>query len=323
MNWITRYVQAVVDRLPKKDQKDVSEELTSLLEEEAEARFSKEIEDIPEEDLKKWIEERDHPSIAAVAYQSNQTLIAESAYPLYWSAVKIMAIITGVLIVLSHLSVLFSSGHINIWATAFGATYAYLRNFLVGYAIITLVFHFGSKQLNAREWYKNWDAERLPNTNHKWKRIPYSNSIFNIIFSFVFLAWLMGWTEPTINLQKGAIQTLQPEHLAPEIVSYFPWFYVFAIVSILNSIDALFRPYWRYATLAVAGLLSLAIGSVLLDISFIPEIVDWNQLIVLENQHTTNLISHLDNVVTTAIRIAAAISFFDFGRCVYRIVRFK
>ena len=321
MNCITRYVQAVVNRLPKKDRTDVSEELTSLLEEEAESHFQCTVDQIPDGELKQWIEQKDHPSIAAVAYLPKRNLIEESAYPLYWSTVKTMLIVMAVFWVIPQISYLMFSKSVTTSVVSSLSSYVHMA--LVGFAIVTLVFHFGSRNLNAHDWYRNWDATKLPNLNANWKHIPYTNSVFNIIFSLFFMAWLTGWMNPNIDLANGSVRTLQPEHLAPEVSHYVVWFYLLLVVSILSSVYNLVYPYWKVTSLLLMGFTSLVVGGMLFRLSFIPNLVDWTQLVNLQNGEGPRLAAHLASVTTVAVRIAAIISIYEFAKSVYRLAKLK
>jgi len=325
MNWISHYVQAVVSKLPKKEQNDVAEELTSLLEEEAEEHFSLELSRIPPENLKQWLQEKEHPSIAAVAYQKRHNLIEESTYPLYRLAIRNMAIILGILWLLVVTTRLMTLDHTPLLGILWQSLWSYVHLFLVGFAMVTLVFHLASSQFDAKSWHKGWKLEPIPSSDQKWRTISYSTSIFNILTAAIAFAWLAGWTEGTLKNFFDGIQTLQPRLLTPALNPYYPWFFGLLLATIVFSFANLMQPHLRVWSLTVSALISLISAVLLVRVSLLPDLINWNPLLHLQDTHMDldRLLAHLQDVTTMSIRLAAVVNLFEFGKAIFRVAKIK
>ena len=321
MNWIERYVSAVKNYLPAKSRNDVGEELTSLLEEELNAMEESFGAPLPEEKVKEWIATKGHPAMTAAGYQERRSLISENAFPLYKHVVKyyliILAAITGVLAAIQILH----SGDFTLIRSLLQFAYYFAEKGLIGIASITLVFHFWENYLQARDHFKNWKPENLPNITSKWQSVSYVESVMSILFTLAFLAWVNGVLPAfVLNLNAGAHGNADFSiHWSSNFQSYLLPINVIGLLCIGLYVHQLFRPYWSVATLVINMLLGAAVVQVLISLlGQFPMVEVTTQGSELADKYL-NLSGGLNHAMRMIFIVAAGITIYEIIRDIRRI----
>jgi hypothetical protein len=248
---LDRYLQAVSFWLPKRQKDDIvaelSEELRSQMEEK-ESTLGRKLTDSEVEGILKGC---GSPLAVAGRYLPQQSLIGPTLFPLYRFVLGVVlagCVIPRCLIWLGFLIANPShAGYLhmeNLWSTVV---------FLGFY--ITLAFAIfersGVKFVNLVDW----NPRSLPPVRHP-NRIPRANSLAEIAFGLIFVAWFAGlfYPRPVIDLYDAQIS------LAP-VWSYF--FYGFLLLSGGNLLLAcvnLANAYWTRPRATIRLLLDAAGG---------------------------------------------------------------
>jgi len=258
MDLLDRYLQAVSFWLPKRQKDDIvaelSEDLRSQMEEK-ETSLGRKLTDSEVEGILKGC---GSPLAVAARYLPQQSLIGPTLFPLYRFVLGVVlagCVIPRCLIWLgflianpSHASYLHME---NLWSTVvffgFYTTLAFAIFERSGVQFVNLV---------------DWNPRSLPPVRHP-NRIPRANSLGEIAFGLIFIAWFAGlfYPQPVIDLY-GVKITLAP------VWSYF--FYGFLLQASANFLLAcvnLAKAYWTRQRATIRLLLDAA-GGVLFSFVF-------------------------------------------------------
>jgi hypothetical protein len=272
MELIDRYLHAVGFWLPKKQKKDILAELEADLRseiEDREAGLGRKLEDAEVEEL---LKRHGSPILMAGRYQPQRSLVGPVLFPIYKFVLKMALFVYLV----PWMAVwLFMVAFIPSFRAAHPGpellkTLSSLWNIaLTAFAFITINFAVA-------EWLKlpekisgKWTPRKLPKERDV-ARIPRSNSIAEIVFGLIFIAWWLGIVTPPAIVIRDAVTLFRPAG------SLWPAFHDgFLIpVALLSAIGVgiaivnLARPVWSRLRLglhaAADGLTALIVAMVLL-----------------------------------------------------------
>ena len=206
---IERYIYAVTKRLPQKVQKDISDELRTLIDDMLLERCG---ELVPEEkDIRVVLTELGTPAELASKYKSEtqDCLIGQPYYNLYVYVLKIVtAFVIGGMLLAQIMATVISH---TIWYIAiFRIIGGIFGGVLTGFAFVTLLFAFFYKRGIKVEGLSN-GIDNLPPVPQKTNQISKADSIIGIIFSVIFtLVFLVCPQIICIAFVKNGVSVYEP-----------------------------------------------------------------------------------------------------------------
>jgi hypothetical protein len=202
MELLDRYLQAVKKHLPLQRQEDIIAELRANLESQLEEKQEELGRPLTPAEAEQWIQSLGSPVQMAAHYQPQQYLIGPAIYPVYTYILRLVSMWTIVVyIVVSTITITLSS-------TADGETVAAAATRLPFILIqtaawVTAVFaaieffavRYPDKCPPIAAFYAKWSPSDLPplappDVPGRKKR-SYAQAVAEIIFGFLFLAWLL------------------------------------------------------------------------------------------------------------------------------------
>lgn len=251
--WIERYVASVRNYLPMNVKQDVSEELTSLLEE----RFQTEQEHkggpLTEEEQKAILKQLGHPVKVAAGYGNTRSLISEEVFPLYKVILKIALFQYFAVAVLINLLGIYNSAEPQFAAFVSNVLSFTMHLFVWTFALFTLLFSVLDQQIVKLKVFESWNPASLPRSPGKWINIPIIATVIGIIAGIVFLALINDLLVPASAWSNDHHRII----FNPELLAIRPWVNVIMVGSLLLKFKFLFQPYWTTWTLLFDSLLNL------------------------------------------------------------------
>jgi hypothetical protein len=325
MNWIERYIHAVKTHLPAKQRDDVGLELTALLEEELEAKEQTAGRKLEEEEIKVWLNTKDHPVLAAAGYQERQVLIGETVFPLYKKVLKIFLLILAAVTAIPAILRVINTGDYFLVGTFYDYGRYFLEKGLFGFAVITMIFHFGERSLQAKKVFKDWKLDSLPKAEKPWQTIPYSHSIPAFLFTLVFLAWVNGYLPAIIGgFRWGDYETsLMEAHFTAGFLQYLIPINSVVLASLGLYLYQIFRPCWGIPSLSINLLINLAsavLAGLLLSAGPLAEITYLSSDLAVKAEEIATVINRS---ISIALFVILLISLWDLIRDGYRIFQLR
>ncbi len=253
MELINRYSQAVGFWLPKKQRDDIiaelSEEIRSQVEDK-EAEFGRKL---SEAEIAAVLRRLGSPLVVANRYLPQRYLIGPVLFPIYQRVLKFVVVCCLVLPILAWVGLMPYSAGRDAWHSA-GSLLAALGScwgsswlsafFSVG--VVTVAFAIIERTKAMAKATDDWDPLKLPAVRDP-HLIPLASSIFDLIFSAVFLIGWIGCLGLQVVLYvAGAKVTLASSW--PYLVCGFV---LVLLANIALSGANLFRPRWTRVRAAV------------------------------------------------------------------------
>ncbi len=202
MELLERYLQAVRKHLPWQRQDDIIAELRVNLEAEMEEKEEKLGRPLTPAEAEAWIQSLGSPVQMAAHYQPQQYLIGPAIYPVYLHILRLASMWSIVIyVVVSTITLLLSS---NVTGQNFAEAALRLPWVLIQVAAwVTVVFaafefvavRHPDKCPPIAGIYGKWSPRDLPSLGRAGtpgkKRRSYGNAVAEVIFGFIFLAWLV------------------------------------------------------------------------------------------------------------------------------------
>jgi hypothetical protein len=236
MELLDRYLQAVKKHLPWKRQDDIIAELKANLEAQLEDKEEELGRPMTQSEAEEWLKQIGPPIQMAARYQPQQYLIGPTLFPVYWYVLKLVFFwAVAVYLVVSGVQMA-----VDQTATTSAAVQAVLRipGVLVQsaawvtlvFAALELVAKYYPEQMpqEFKNFTANWSPSTLPpltpETTPGAKKRSYAEAVAEVVFGFLFLAWLLLVPRhPFLLLGPGvAFLHVTPFQLAP-VWMYFYW----------------------------------------------------------------------------------------------------
>lgn len=199
MELLDNYLEAVRKHLPWRGQDDVLAELKANLESQLEDKESELGRPLTTEEVEAWLKELGPPIHMAARYQRQQYLIGPAVFPVYWYILRLTMAWCAAIYIIAKAVEIAAKG------LGFGAGLNAILGLpwvlLITGAIVTLVFavieQFGVGRGGKSDFVlagSAWTEMRLPFESvpdDKKKRRSYASAMAEVIFGFLFFAWLL------------------------------------------------------------------------------------------------------------------------------------
>ena len=256
MELLDRYLQAVRKYLPARRQDDIIAELRANMESQIEDQESELGRPLTVGELEDLLRKMGHPMIVASRYQPQQSLIGPALFPMYLYVLRLTMLWAFVICIIVTVVVtpLTTTGARPIFESLLRMPGILIQTA----AWITLVF---AALDFARTRYpkacppftgaqQNWNPSTLPplekDANRAGKRRPFAQAVAEIIFSTLFLVWLLLIpSHPYLMLGPGVVfLKAVPYQLSPAWWAFFWWIIALNIVQIVWKCIDLLRGKW-------------------------------------------------------------------------------
>lgn len=256
MELLERYLQAVRKYLPLKRQDDIIAELRANMESQIEDRESELARPLTQGELEDFLRKMGAPVMVASRYQPQQYLIGPTLFPLYFYVLRV-AILWAMIIYSIVIAVVIPLTSPN--ATGVIDSLIRMPWILINVAgCVTLVFavvefaktrypEFCPKIEGITEQWQPSSLPPLEEDADRSKPRSYAMAVAEVVFGFLFLAWLILIPRyPFLIMGPGAVYLQSgPFELAPIWWTFFWWMVAMNIVQTgWNCVD-LARGTWR------------------------------------------------------------------------------
>lgn len=236
MELLDRYLQAVKKYLPWQRQDDILAELRANLEsqlEDAEEGLGR---PLTTAEVENWLKQIGPPMQVAARYQPQQYLIGPGIFPMYWYVMRMGLLWTvAIYSILSVIRVFTAQDH--NWAALLDAVLHLPFVLMTTATWITLVFvvlefavtHYPMRWPATAASPIDWSPASLPplekNVPTGKKPRSYALAVAEVIFGFIFLAWLLLIPQhPYLLMGPGAAYLqVSPFKLTPVVVLFYWW----------------------------------------------------------------------------------------------------
>ncbi|EDY81981.1 hypothetical protein VDG1235_1601 [Verrucomicrobiia bacterium DG1235] len=317
MNWIAAYLNAVKTNLPRAKREDLGEELQTLLEEEFESANGKPTSQATEPEILAWLRTQEHPTLVASRYHDRRVLIDEDAYPLFKLTLRYALI--GIAVAITSATVITAVANGTFYLSPFDLLGRILEACLLGFASVTLVFHYFGRALNAQSHLAKWKPEELPDPQLKWEHEPWANSIAGLVFTSLFLLFINGFLTSVAQAISGEPPKFLQLKLVEEAATFLPWINLVSIVSILLYAYQIVKPYWSAATLSVHAALAAGTAWIVYHLRHVDPFLQLANLPEDKAQQASQLVSWVNTSISVTLNIVLLVSLYEIGRNLYRI----
>jgi hypothetical protein len=258
MELLDRYLQAVKKHLPWQRQDDIIAELRANLESQLEDKEAELGRPLTATEAEAWIKQMGPPMQVAASYQPQRYLIGPGVFPMYWFVLRIACFWSVVIYSIVSLVEIFS-GQFPSLAAVVGAIFNVPHILLITAAWVTLTF--AVIELIAAQYPAtcpglashpfNWTPGTLPAVKEDEatgkKPRSFAHAVAEVIFGFLFLAWLLLIPRhPFLLMGPGAVfLQVSPYKLAPIFVQIFWWLVALNVFQLAWRIIDLWRGSWR------------------------------------------------------------------------------
>ncbi len=276
MELLDRYLQAVRKHLPWQRQEDILAELRANLEAQLEEKQAELGRPLTPSEAEDWIKGLGSPVQMAAPYQPQQYLIGPALYPVYLYILRLVSMWTIVVYIVG------STIAITLSSTANGDTVAQAAMrlpFILIQAAAWVTAAFAAFEFFAVRYpekcppiaglYGKWSPADLPPLERPaapgQKRRSYAHAVAEVIFGFIFLAWLLVVPRHPFLMFGPAAAMLHssPFRLAPVWWTWYWWIVgLNAIQLAWQCVDLLRgaweRPsQWRHVVSKTCGLIPI------------------------------------------------------------------
>jgi hypothetical protein len=256
MELLDRYLQAVRKYLPVRRQDDIIAELRANMESQIEDKESELNRPLTQGEMEDLLRRMGHPMLVASRYQAQRYLIGPTMFPVYLYVLRLSLMWAFVICIILAVVVT------PLTTTGGGAIFESLLHMpgilLQTAAWITLAF--AAFELLQRRYphiapssagtAQNWNPSSLPPLEKDafapGKRRPFAQAVAEIIFSSLFLVWLLLIpSHPFLMLGPGVVfLKVVPYQLSPAWWVFFWWIVALNIVQIVWKCIDLLRGKW-------------------------------------------------------------------------------
>ena len=256
MELLDRYLQAVRKYLPARRQDDIIAELRANMESQIEDKESELNRPLSQGEFDDLLRKMGHPMLVASRYQPQQYLIGPTLFPMYLYVLRLalMWVFVICIILAAVVTPLTTPGANAIFVALLRTPFTLMQTA----AWITLVFaaldFAKTRYPNACPPFagvnQNWNPSSLPplekDPNRPGKRRSFAQAIAEIVFTALFLVWLLLIpSHPFLMLGPGvAYLKVTPYLLSPAWWAFFWWIVALNIVQIVWKCIDLLSSRW-------------------------------------------------------------------------------
>jgi hypothetical protein len=320
VNLVPRYVQAVKRYLPASIREDAATELTSILEDKLADAEDRKNAPLTEAEVEQMLREFGHPYKVAVGYFPIPNLVSQRAYPLYRRALA-FSLIAHFLVVL-EVTLFRIARYDGSWALALVPSFLgdVINALLVGFLLITVVFHYLGDLINSTPWVWRWSPSKLPQLDEPWANILISGTFISIITAVCCLALL---TATGYGFSLGGV-SIDTRDIA---VPYFNILRYVLMLQILLYVANLAQRYWTRLKLTVFAVLAVAVAACLVRLALMPDLLVLSTTIPdnpAERQFASELFVRWPLLlIRIALLVIAGKALYDAGVAFSRILKKK
>lgn len=305
---IERYVAKVGENLPRKNRKDITLELKSLLYDDLEERAGGE--EPTKEMTADMLHDFGNPETIAAKYQPERYLIGPQLFPVYRVVITVVLIVIAVVFTIPLIITLFADGFNNILSWLPSTLFGFGQTLLINFAWLTIVFAIIEK-VKGDSWAEDpdededWDPYALAPVENP-NRIKRSELIAGIVLSacaIIIFNFFPHWLGMVENLD--AVTVIIPI-LSPEFLSYIPLLTVYWTLEILLKLLLLRQGEWRPATRW------LEFGLGLFSLFILYQILTGGPITTM---------SWLDMIIRFGLGIGLIVGVFESIHSLYKIIR--
>lgn len=227
MELLDRYLEAVRKHLPWRGQDDILAELKANLESQLEEKESELGRRLTAEEAEAWLKELGPPIQMAARYQRQQYLIGPAVFPVYWYVLRLTLAWCAAIYVIAKAVEIAAQG--LGYGAAVGAAVNLPWVLLIDGAIVTLVFalieQFGVRREGKCDFIfagSAWTEMPLPfepGPGAKKKKRSYASALAEVVFGFLFFAWLL-------------------------LIPHYPFLLLGPVASYLTTVSYTLAPVW-------------------------------------------------------------------------------
>ena len=262
MELVERYLQAVKFWLPRDKHDDIIAELREDLRSEIEEKESSLGHAVEKGDLEALLKRRGPPVVVAGRYLPQRHLIGPIWFPIYWLVLRLAVTVNAVpWLIVWLILVLNSPGYraAHRGMALYGTLVTLWTAIWIQFAVITLVFALLDRYQTSA-FIAGWKPSQLQPLRKTRIRVPRVESATGLIFSLIFLYWLLSAPAVPWMAFGPAASFMQ---VNPDLrVFYLPIVFL-VLVGLAQQVLNLFRPEWiwlppvtRLAT-SIAGMVIL------------------------------------------------------------------
>jgi hypothetical protein len=257
MELLDRYLQAVKKHLPWQRQDDIIAELRANLESQLEDKEAELGRPLNTGEAQAWLKQMGPPMQVAGRYQPQQYLIGPAVFPTYWFVLRTAFL--WALIIYSIVSAVQIAVKIPSGIAVLEAVLRVPGILMTTAAWVTLIFaviefvaaHYPTKCLAIAGFSADWSPGTLPPLEQELapgkKRRSYAHAVAEVVFGFLFLAWLLLIPEhPALMLGPSAAYLYVSRfQLAPVWVQFFWWVVALNLLQLGWRCLDLWRGTWQ------------------------------------------------------------------------------
>lgn len=255
MELLDHYLEAVRRYLPWRGQDDILAELKANLESQLEDQEFGLGRCLTTQEAEEWLKELGSPIQMAARYQSQQYLIGPAVFPVYRYILRLTLAWCAAIYVIAKVVEIAAQG--SGFGRAMGAALSLPWVLLIDGAMVTLIFavieQFGIRCAGKHDFAfaaPAWTEMRMPfepAPKEKKKRRSYACALAEVIFGFLFFAWLLLFPHHPFLLLGPAAAYLKT---APYLLAPVWWLFYWSVVA-LNGLQltwktvAFARGWWQ------------------------------------------------------------------------------
>ena len=267
MEMLDRYLHAVRFWLPKAHQQDIIDELRDDLSSQIEDKEASLGRPLTDDEVVALLQQTGPPMRVAGRYQPQQALIGPSLFPLFKFVMKAVSLgyLLPWLLVWLGLEAFVPSYRAE--HTVMGVFGSFWRLAVSMLGIITLMFAVLDKFQSKVECLHKWDPRQLPAVPKPKDRVPRVESVFELIFSVLFV---MGWLAAPRIAREVFAPASKYLTLNPALNVYYWLVLVPAVIGMVQQAINLLRPKWtwlRPPTRVVTTAITLGLAESMIKLS--------------------------------------------------------
>lgn len=275
--WIERYIQATLKKLPQKNRKDLEIEIRAYL---ADTMEEKQVNEQKVEEVKQFLQEMGEPTELAKQYQEKERyLIGPDHYDNYLWVLKIVTIATvvGMLIATCILPMLDAS--MSVMDTCIAFFSSTITSLVIAFAFVTVIFSIIEKGYGSKQESKKWKVEELPELAVQKAEIKKGSVIVGIIFTvFVIILFNYAPNFMGINIIENGKWVSYPFFQPEILVAVLPLFNIAMLLGIIREcIKAVVGKYTKSVSIIIVILNVIAWGLSIVAFSK-PELMNPNMM---------------------------------------------
>lgn len=254
MELLDRYLQAVKKHLPWQRQDDIIAELRANLEAQLEDKETGLGRPLTTGEAEDWLMQIGNPKLVAARYQPQRYLIGPGLFPSYLFALRIACFWAMIAYAIGSVALL-ATGTVSGSRVLEAVLRApgFLLQVAAWVTLICVIVEYAATRWPGRipALASDWSPSKLPplekETLHGEKPRSFAQAVAEVVFGFLFLAWLLLLPQhPYLLIGPGALYVpYSPFQLAAVWVPFYWWVVALSGAQLIWRCVELFRGRWR------------------------------------------------------------------------------